>query len=271
MAALIGLTLALTGCGGHGVDMKLDATDGPVRLQQDVNLAAADMTDAQREAYDWAVEKFTSEEFAAKYKNATPRAIIRREAQEVTTQKTAELATVTAELHKRESEFEQQDRAVALVDQELAKITVSDVTYKPSASGGPLDHDEIAYTIHNDSKYGVSKLQWDAYLLIDDEQEADRHCSVSQDLIQSNGLESHASKRVSGTLVIPCEGSKTREVRRAKSRRVKLVLRPESVTDFAGQTIMPKFAATKADYMAEIEKIKGQLELAAKHRLSIAG
>lgn len=250
----------MAGCSGKGIDARL-STANEASYRDSLNRAWKEMTVEQQNAFNWAVSDMSLPGLMANYQNPTPREVISKETDGYIKKKTLDLANLTAEYAKVSEKLEEQERAVQDARNELGKIKVTSASLRKTEF---FNDPQIVFVTQNNSRYGVSQAEWDAWLFLDGEEKSNRYCKVSAYYSVDGGLDSKKSKQYSThNLSFDCRGWDTIEVQRAKTKNVVMDLDLESVKDFGERKILPSFEVTKATYEDAIKKAKDEIQVAA--------
>lgn len=257
---LAAVSAVIAGCGGKGIDAQL-STENEASYRESLSKAWGSMTAEQQQAFNWAVSGMSMSGMLENYKNPTPREVITKEADSYIKKETVELANLTSEYAQEASKLEEQEKTIQSVRSELGKIKVTSASLTREDFGSGKN---IAFVTQNDSRYGISQAEWDAWLLIDGEQHSDRHCTVRAFYSTDGGLDSQKSKEYLGRNIdFDCNAWNTVEVRRAKSQNIVMQLDFDSVQDFGDRKIMPHYDTTRATYEDAINKAKSEIRLAS--------
>jgi hypothetical protein len=146
--------LLVSGC-AKGIDRSLITGEGVDKYRSSFQQAAEAMTDAEMEAYNWAVSDFDIDRLHQVYPNASPRQIIRGEVQKGLT----EWSALLQELEESRSHY---DAIIA----ELRKIEPREIRFELDRNFHGLQP-RVHAKIANLSQLGVSSLMWRASLFLD--------------------------------------------------------------------------------------------------------
>lgn len=264
-ALILTAALALAGC-DKGLDTRLATTDAAA-YKASLNKAWADMTIAQRDAFNWAVSDFDLQQLIDKYPKLTPRLVITQEADEYIRTQGERAANATAEIARNADRFAQEEKLLREVEAELAKVT---------AKGVGIDKDkffsrsDFAYEVSNGSRFNISSAQWDAWLFLNGEQTTDRHCQVSSYFKHKGGLPAGATKTATVSVgFMDCSNWDTLEVQKASTRHFQLKLINSSVRNFDERNVLPHFSPDRAFYEKRIAEATKQVGIATTHRRSV--
>jgi len=263
-------TLAQTGyCAG--IDTKLSTQDA-TSYHQSLNGAWQAMSEAQQQAYNWAVGNASLQQLAIKYPDLTPRNVIARETAEYIASKTQIIAELTAELATNADKLASEEATVREVREELAKLTVQDTGFQKVPDASRREELRFVYTVKNASRFNIASVKWDAWLRINGEETDGRYCQIVSDYKKDGGLLAGQFRDDFITLIgatEQCPRWNTLEVQHAQSRRVKMTLDEGSVADFGNNRILPHFSPVRADYESGIANAQKDLEVAQKMQASL--
>lgn len=246
-ALVLPLTLMLAAC-GSGVDKKLDTTNADT-YRASLDVAAKDMSDKDKQAFDWAVQDLTVDAVRQRYPDSTPREIIRAEAKEVNETYPARIKQLEVELPR--------------YDATLAQIKAIKVTGAAFALGKDFFglQPTITATVHNGGNLPVSSLRWHAELYVDDGKDPVAESDPAD--IYEHGLNPGATadrKFVIG-FVSGDTAWKTLAIQNAKTTRVVLTVDPDSVKDFSNRLYMD--GAPYAELSRRRDAVKTAQQLAS--------
>lgn len=259
--------VSLTACleSGKGIDAKLVMTDEP-RYRKALAVAWKDMTQAQREAFNWAVSDFDLYNLMAAYPKGTPREVISSEADKYIKQQSELLAKYTATYQVDYPILEKQEKQIEEVKAELKKITAGDAKLIFDSHGYLK---ELAYTTTNNSQYDIGSAQWKAWVFLNGEQRTTRSMDVYASYGHyKNGLKSGASTKMTES-TFSSDQLKTAEVKTAKEIKIQLELDLLSVNDLGERRIMPFFEKRHIDYKEAIAKVEANIEGAKAHKATL--
>jgi hypothetical protein len=228
---------------GKGLDKKLDTTGNDDAFNASFWAANKDMTQADKDAWSWAVSDLSINNIRSKYQDGTPRDVIRGEARDV-------LANALPRIAKLEVSKKQYDETL----KQLNSITASNVALSPSKDS----QRHLEFDLHNGSQLPVSRLKWKAWLYINDS--TDPVASTFLYDRYDHGLAAGANEhRRYETNDIITSGWDTLDVRNAKSTRVVVQVDPDSVEDFSDNRYM---AGAPYD---ELNRLQGGVNVANKY------
>ena len=244
---VLSLTALLAAC-GSGVDKTLDTTnDGTYRASLDV--AAKDMSDKDKQAFEWAVQNLAIDNIRQRYPNGTPRGIIRGEAKEVNDTYPTRIKELEAKLPRYDAELVQ-----------IKTIGVSNASFALAKDFFGLQP-TIAATVHNGSNLPVSSLRWHAALYIDDGKDPVAESEPVD--IYDHGFKPGETEDRKFTIgfVSGDDSWKTLAIQNAKTTRVVLTLEPDSVENFSNHAYMD--GAPYAELSRRRDALQAAKQLAA--------
>jgi len=272
MIAVIALLFTFVRIGyGAGVDTKLSTTDA-VSYHQSLDEAWKDMSDEQKKAYNWAVGNASLRQLAIKYPDMTPRKVITRETDEYIARRSQDLAALIAELAANADKLAREEAMVREVQAELAKLTVTVVGFQKVPDVSRREELRFNFTVKNDSRFNISSVKWDAWLLINGEEKSGRYCQIALDYKKDGGLLAGKSKEDFVTIIGSmerCSQWNTLEVQHAESRIVQMALDEGSVEDFGNRRILPHFSRVRADYEHGIASAQEDLKIGQRLKASL--
>lgn len=223
-ALVLPLTFMLAAC-GSGVDKKLDTTSADT-YRASLDVAAKDMSDKDKQAFDWAVQDLTVDDIRRRYPSSTPREIIRAEAKEVND-------TYPARIKQLEAALPRYDAALA----QIKAITVTGAAFTLGKDFFGLQP-KITATVHNGSNLPVSSLKWHAELYVDDGKDPVAESDPTD--VYEHGLNpgATADRKFTIGFVSGDAAWKTLAIQNAKTTRVVLTVKPDSVEDFSNHAYM---------------------------------
>lgn len=230
------LALTLTACAGP-MDEKL--VTGSTQEVYSASLApiVPKMTAHEREAFNWAVSDFDLAKLHSKYPNASPKAIIRGEVEEVLGTYPKQIE----ELEARQAEF-------APVQAELRKIAASNTRFSINRNFFGLQP-RITANVFNGSTLPISRLDWRASLYLDGASKPVATTTLVNDYRNDGGLK--PSQRFNVTFNVGYlrgdERWLTLEIRNARERRVVLEPILDSVQDFGERAYLAEDPAQRIE------------------------
>ncbi|HUH88506.1 MAG TPA: hypothetical protein VL003_10740 [Pusillimonas sp.] len=267
---LVSLGLAsafvLSGCGKAGIDKNI-VTDSEANYQKTLSAAWASMTPAQQEAYNWAVRNFTLEQLTATYSTITPRKLIENEAEYSIKRHSAEIGESTKGLAKHAQRWAQEEQQVESATTELNKITFTPIGFVRNRFSGKMDFE---YMVRNGSTYDVSFLAFDAWVLVDAEEGAGRHCRVLGVFAHRGGLPSGKTLKTSFEPGFECRAWRTPEVQNAHNLSYRFEVDVNSVKDFGERKILPELTRPlRSDFERTIKHSEEAIAAAMRAKASL--
>lgn len=207
------------------------------------------LTAHEREAFDWAVSDFDLPKLHAKYPDASPRAVIRGEVEDV-------LRTYPAKIQALEIESRKQ----APLRGELRKIVARNARFRIDRNFFGLQPTIVAGII-NGSKLPVSRLNWKASLFLNDATAPTATTTLSNDYRNDGGL--GPGQVFTSTFKIGFvrgdESWSTLEIRNATKTRVVLEPILDSIQDFGNRQYLAE------DPVGRIENMRAAIAAAKSY------
>lgn len=219
-AFVLPLVCLLAAC-GKGLDKKLDTTGNDDAFNTSFWAANKDMTQADKDAWSWAVQDLSINNIRSKYPDSTLRQVIRGEAQSVLTEAVPRIAELEASKKSYDDTLK-----------DLNNITTSNVILSDKDWQKPLGFD-----IHNGSHLPVGKLAWNAWLYINGEDKPVASAYLDDHFRQGlpAGANAHHDYSYADTL---SSAWFSPAVVNAKSREIVVEVDPDSVENFKEERYM---------------------------------
>lgn len=270
MVGVLSATCAIflvTAC-GKGLDASLSTTN-EAAYRPSLNKAWKDMTEAQQEAYNWAVSDLNLDVLHARYPDATPRTIISKEADAVIKQQAGVAAQIASDLAENLPRIEKEEAALRIATEELDKIVVTQSFIRKSNFG--FQTREVAYTTKNSGNIDVSTTYWNALVFVNGEERSDRKCRIFANYKYSGGLASDRVMNMTYSIGgFACNDWDTLEVKNAKTLSFRFDLDKESAKNFAEKHVLPALTSpTRSDFEYRVKQSKLLVETALKAKASL--
>jgi hypothetical protein len=229
---------AIAACSGP-LDQHLITGSTPQAYRASLDAIYPKMTVHEQEAFDWAVSDFDLPKLHSKYPEASPKAVIRGEVQEV-------LQTYPAKVKALEVEARKQSPLRA----ELRKIVAQRAIFRMNKNFFGLQPTVIA-SIANNSKLPVSRLDWRAALFLNDATEPVATTTLSSDYRNDGGLAPRRGfiSTFKVGFVRGDESWSTLEIRNAAKTRVVLEPILDSIQDFGDRPYLTEDVAKRIENM----------------------
>jgi len=244
---------------GTGIDTKLETKD-EFSYRVSLDKAWMEMSDEQKNAYNWAVEKYNLTQLLAKYPGITPRKVIKGEANERLAVQEKKLSELKSYLSANERQLAEAEAFAQEAKKELAKME--------SKSTG---NERIIY---NGSRFDLSFLEWvvristkalgDADVLENEEcyripvnKPIKSGETITVRKNRSNSFSEVFSEETQCLLVMAALGDNLKDV--------KIEIDEKSVKDSSGNPIIPD-VPTKSDYENAIANTLKEIEFLKKKK-----
>lgn len=223
------LACQLTGC-SKGLDKPLVTDKGDVAYKASRDAAAKDMDERSMQAFNWAVSDLTLEVLNGRYPNQPMRTIIRGEVKAV--QETASA---------RIPELEAAQKTWNAGAEQISKVVTEDVSFALESDFHGLQP-RIRATVRNGSPHSYSVLRWRAALYLDDAAEPAAVTDLFDTYKSDGGLPAGEARQRQFTVgfVTGDAAWTTLQVQQAKKLVVRLMVLPESATDYAEKLLIGK-------------------------------
>lgn len=265
---LLCLVLALAACGGKGVDAKI-ATDSEEAYKKTLDKAWPEMTQAQQEAYNWAIRNFTLGQLATAYPTITPRKVIEAEAEHYIERHSAEIAKSLVGLAEHAQRWADEEQQLQATTNELKKVTVIPVGLVKT--GGANSRLNYEYIVKNGSRFDISFVVFNVWLLINNEEHSDRRCRVWGVFAHRGGLAQGESLKTSFEPGRDCRGWDTAEVKNATRVDFRFDVDVESVKAVGETKILPELSRPlRSDFEKIIKRSEEEIAAARKAKASLA-
>jgi len=251
------LALALIGCdSGTGIDTKLSSKD-EFSYRVSIDKAWMEMSEEQKEAYNWAVNKYSLTQLLAKYPGITPRKVIKGEVDSLLVPQEKKLAELQAYLAANAEQLAHAEAVMRDVKNELEKITIKPI----KAKEGEFVNNFI---YKNSSRFNLSFSEWIVTFGVENPLSAEaieyEECKrFTFPYPVKSGATVTAKKEISAGGDWECLGMLLGIRLSGKQVDVKAVLNEASVKDHTGQYILPR-VPTQSDYENNIARTLREIE-----------
>ncbi|MFP6557371.1 hypothetical protein WJ542_03370 [Paraburkholderia sp. B3] len=219
------ITALLSAC-GKGVDRKLNTSGTDDDFKASLNTASGEMSDKDKQAYNWAVSDLTIADIRQRYPNKTLRDIIHGEAKLVSDTYPTQISALQAKIPQYDATLHQ-----------ITKIQATDTSFHLAKDFFGLQP-KVETTIHNNSSLPVSALSWHAKLYINGNDTPIAESDLSDRY--ENGLAPNQTVNREFTVgfVSGDTAWTTLDIQNAKITKVVLTPNPDSVEDFSNHEYM---------------------------------
>ncbi len=260
------LTIAvssLVACSGKGVDASLNLSSME-EFQKSYAIASKDMTQEQKDSFEWAVSNISLAQVSAKYSRPTVRAIVQGEADEFI-KAHQKIIDKQKEIMASKHDLLTQNRNTQ--SEQLAELNKITASRPDTRNHNDLDGQTFSFKVTNGSKYNLSSVAWDVNLFIDDEEKSDRKCSMT--IHFNHGLDAKSGPVNAEKYWPSCAAWKTVEVQRAKKYRFTFKVDPHWVNDFADKRIYSKDLETFELHEEKIQDSMSEIKGAERYKATV--
>lgn len=245
MTLLLSLA-ALTAACGAPADKKMVTDSGQEQYRTSLDAIDQGLTPHERDAFNWAVAGLDLQALNQRYPNASVRQVVRGQVARVREVNPEQIRALK----------EQEKRQLATVT-ELGKVTATDATLETEDSFfGPKS--TIKARIVNASSLPLGQASWSAALYINGQSQPVAQSTVRSDFRTINGLKpgQEISTRLNLGFVRGEQSWSTLAITQASSRRVDLVLMPETALDYNDKPYIT------SDYRKSTDLLEAQMKQA---------